>query len=78
MPKNYAKMQMCGDTKMQCWWGNRKGKEQKRINDTYILAHQKREFKKPNANYLFCGEAHNFSRLHELKPSWRHYCVADL
>ncbi len=46
MPKNYSKMQMCEDTKMQCVWGNSKGKEQKQINDTFILAHQKREFKK--------------------------------
>ena len=39
MPKNYPKMQLCEDTKMQCVWGNRKGKEQKRINDRFILAH---------------------------------------
>ena len=43
MPKNYPKMQMCEDTKMECWWGNRKGKEQKRIDGTFKLAHQKRE-----------------------------------
>ncbi len=43
MPKNYAKMQMCGDTKRLCVWGNRKGKEQKQINDTFILSHKKRE-----------------------------------
>ena len=29
MPKNYPKMQMCGDTKMQCVWGNRKGEKTK-------------------------------------------------
>ena len=46
MPKNYAKMQMCGDTKMQCVLGNRKGKEQKQINDTFILAHKNREITK--------------------------------
>ena len=43
MPKNYPKIQMCGDTKMQCVWGKRKGKEQKQSSDIFILAHKKRE-----------------------------------
>jgi hypothetical protein len=43
MPKNYAKMQICGDTKMQCVWGNRKGKQQKRSNSTFRLAHKNKE-----------------------------------
>ena len=39
MPKNYPKIQMCEDTKMQYVLNNRNGKEQKRSNDTFILAH---------------------------------------
>ena len=46
MPKNYAKIQMWGDTKMQCVWETWKAKGAKRINDTFILTHKNKEIAK--------------------------------
>ncbi len=46
MPKNYSKMQMCGDTKMQCVCGKWKAKRAKRIISTFILAHKNKEITK--------------------------------
>ena len=38
---------------MQCVWGNRKAKEQKRINDTFVLAHKSKEIIKTERHLPF-------------------------